>query len=136
MAGDYRIATQYPTVEFLGGTQTRQVMAVGVFTVPSNIYFEFRIPRADYKADIVAQEAEGYSASLEADMQDPNIADITWFQSQQADGYLVDMATVYVVSDSGNSTANVDVPFGHTDPRYLIPHIQPTVDELNKAEAL
>src|SRR5215470_16762076 len=103
MAGDYRIGPQYPDVEFLGGTQTRPVMAVGVFTIPHNVYFEMRIPKADYTPQHVATMAEAYAANIEVALQDPHVQDIVWFQDQRQDGYLVDKATVYVTSDSGNS---------------------------------
>lgn len=136
MAGDYRIGLQYPDVEFLGGTQTRPVMAVGVFTNPHNVYFEMRIPKTDYKAATVATYAEQYAANIEVAFQNPNVADIVWFQDQRADGYLVDMATVYVTSDSGNSTGTLDVLFGQLDLRYLDPKITALVATLNQAEAL
>ena len=39
MAETFTVVTQYPTVEYLGGTQTRDVVAVGYTTKPSGIYF-------------------------------------------------------------------------------------------------
>ena len=50
MADTFSVVTQYPTVEYLGGTQTRDVIAV-VYTLKlSGLYFEARIPAADYTA--------------------------------------------------------------------------------------
>lgn len=122
------------TVEYLGGTQSRQVAVCAVRTAPSLVYFEFRIPRSGFTAAIARQEAEGYGALVESILTGPNVSGIEWWQNANDSGYLVDMGTIFVRSNSGNSGLSFDVPWGLVHPEYVDGPISDLVAQLNAAE--
>lgn len=136
MAADYNIVGSLPTTEFLGGTKTRSVVTVQVTTNPHGVYFEFRVPHADFTPHTVATYAEQYAANVEVAFQNPAVAGIEWIQTPTANGFLQDQAIVTVQSDSGNSTDTVTVPWGALDPRALDPKIQALREKLNAVENL
>jgi len=123
------------SVEYVGGTSSQQVAVVAVRTSPSLVYFEFRIPRADFTAAVARTEAEGYGAQVESVLTDPNVSGIEWYQDANQAGFLLDMGTIYVVSDSGNSSLSFTVPWGHVEEQVLAPMIAKVRAELNAAEA-
>ena len=136
MAPTYTVVTQYPTVEFLGGTQTRDVTAVGIVTIPHNIYTEFRIPDSIYNATQVKDYATAYSIALEALFAVHGVIGVSWGQGPAASGELLDLYTVFVQSDSGNSTGSVTFDNTKFGPATYDPLIAAEVAKLNEVEAL
>lgn len=104
----YQIVTQYPTVEFLGGTQTRDVIAVGVRTNDHGVYFEFRLPKANYNAANVRNDANGFTIIYEDLFQIDGVTDVEWAQEPTASGQLADHVIVYFESSSGQSSSFID----------------------------
>jgi hypothetical protein len=135
MADTYQVVVQYPTTEFLGGTNTQAVMAVGITTKPSEIYLEFRIPQKQYTAALVKDYGIGYSGTVEAVADIPGIDGMEWQQAPSANGQLIDQMLVTVVSDSGNSSGTFVVPFGKLAPAFVTPMVKKLVGQLNAAEA-
>ena len=123
------------TVEYIGGTSSQQVAVVAVQTSPSLVYFEFRIPRSSFTAEVARTEAEGYAAQVESILTDPNVAGIEWSQDSNTAGYLLDMGTIFVTSNSGNSSLSFTVPWGHVYEQAVSAPIAALVKELNAAEA-
>ena len=115
----YEVVTQYETVEFMGGTQTRPVVAVGARTKAHGVYFEFRVPKADYSAAVVRNDAGGYTIIFEMLFDIPGVADAEWTQEPTANGMLEDHVIVYFTSSSGASSSSVDVPYRQFDQRYI-----------------
>lgn len=107
MAATYTIVTQYPTVEYLGGTQTQQVVAVGASTIPHGIYFEVRIPQSIYATDIVKATVEGTVPIYETLAGFANVTGVAWSQVPTAAGELADQVTITVSSTSGNSAGQL-----------------------------
>lgn len=136
MADTYDVLYQYPTVEFLGGTKTRDVMAVGYQTKPHGVVFEARIPRNIYSAKEVNSEGIGYSGEIESVFQQPGVADATWAQTANAAGFLIDELVLTVESTSGDSSAQLTVPFSQMAPETLAPKVKALRAELDAAEAL
>lgn len=122
------------TVEYLGGTQSRQVAVCAVRTAPSLVYFEFRIPRASFTSAIARQEAEGYGAQVESVLTNPHVSGLEWWQNANDSGFLVDMATIFVRSTSGNSGLSFDVPWGHVFVEALSDPIATLAGQLDAAE--
>lgn len=133
MAG-YAIIVQYPTVEFIGGTQTRDVMAVGVRTNDHGVYFEFRLPKADYNATNVKSDANGFTIIYELLFDIPGVADVEWAQEPTPAGELQDHVIVYYVSTSGNSSSFVDVPYSQFTQDHIAALVQAGRAELDSAE--
>lgn len=136
MAATYDVLYQYPTVEFLGGTQTRDVMAVGYQTKPHGVVFEARIPRNIYSAHEVNSEGIGYSGEIESVFTHPGVVDATWAQAANSAGFLIDELVLNVESTSGNSSATLTVPFSRMAPETLAPLVAHLRDQLDAAEAL
>jgi len=115
----FTIVAQNSTVEYLGGTNTQPVVVVGVVTAVHNIYFEVRIPQAEYSATPPKAVATGYVPIYEDIANLPNVADVAWGQRTNASGLLVDQVTIIVQSASGLSTAQLGpidvVNLGTTD---------------------
>ncbi len=135
MADTFEVRVQYPTVEFLGGSQTRDVMAVGYVTKPSGIYVEVRIPKSTYTAAQVKSYGIGYSGTIEAVAAIPGVDGMTWSQVQRRDGTLGDVMTVYVTSSSGDSAGSFVLPFAQLAPELAAPKVAALRKQLDNAEA-
>jgi hypothetical protein len=135
VAETFEVRTQYPTVEFLGGSQTRPVMAIGYVTKPSLIYLEVRIPKNLYSAELVKDYGIGYSGTVEAVAQLNGVQGMVWQQAQQPDGTLIDQMVIYVSSTSGDSAGSFILPFGQLAPKWATPKIKALRDQLDEAEA-
>lgn len=122
------------TVEYLGGTSSRQVAVCQVRTYPSLVYFEFRIPRSDFTAAAAREEAEGDGEQVESLLTDVNVSGVEWWQDANPAGYLIDMGTIYVTSDSGDSSLSFDVPWGQVYVKAVLGHVNTLAAELNAAE--
>lgn len=135
MADTYSIVTQYPTVEFIGGTQTQDVSAVGILTKPHGVYAEFRVPQAGMTASIVNAAALGYADIYETLFTIPGVVGVAWSQQANAVNVLQDVVTITVASTSGNSTATLSVPLVDLGPQLHKPQIAALRKTLNEIEA-
>lgn len=131
----YQVQTQYPTTEFLGGTQTRDVTAVGITTNGHGVYIEFRIPDNVYSAAQVKDYAIGYTGTIEQVFEWPGVGGASWSQVPTPSGELADQITLTVQSDSGNSAANLVTPLGTLSEQSTAPKVAKLVKALNDAEA-
>lgn len=136
MASTFDVITQYPTLEFLGGTQTQDVMAVGYRTKAHGVYFEVRIPRNIYNATQVHDYGLGYTGTVEAVFSEPGVIGAEWTQTPTSAGELTDNIVVTVSSDSGNSTAQYTIPFSQLSSEFYGPPIAALLEQLNTAENL
>jgi hypothetical protein len=130
----YRVVSQYETVEYLGGTQTRPVMAVGVVTNVHGIYFEFRLPKADYNTANVRNNANGFTIIYELLFTIPGVTDVEWTQEPTAGGQLEDHVVVYFVSESGQSSASIDFPYSQFTQDYIAARVAFARAALDAAE--
>ena len=136
MAETFTVVTQYPTLEFIGGTQTQDVMAIGYRTVAHGVYFEVRIPRKGYTPSNVNSTGIGYTGTIEAAFQNGNVIGGEWTQTPTAAGELVDNIVYTVASDSGNSTAQLVVPYSQLAPALYDPKLAALAQALNDSEGL
>ncbi len=135
MADTYTVNAQYPGVIFLGGTQTQDVMFVGITTKPNGVYLEFPIPKTLYSPAQVNNFAGGYSGTVEAIFAITQITAMEWIQIPSG-GNLESAMLITVTSDSGNSTGEITVPFGSLGVPFVRPLVNKLVASLNAAEAL
>lgn len=136
MADTFSVITQYPTLEFLGGTQTQDVMAIGYRTKAHQIYFEVRVPKKLYSTEIVHDYGIGYTGTLEQFFANPNVIGGEWTQTPTASGELQDNMTYTVQSDSGNSTGQVTFAFANLVTDKVNAAIDKLVTSLNNSESL
>jgi len=134
MANDYDVITQYETVEFLGGTQTRPVIAVGVRTHVHGVYFEFRIPKGDYNSANVQNDANGFTIVYEDLFAIPGVTDVEWAQEPTSAGQLQDHVVVYFTSSSGNSSASIDFPYSQFTQSYIAARVAHAIAGMDAAE--
>lgn len=138
MAATFDILTSYRDVEFLGGTNTRDVHVAGGFTKPSGIYFEVRVPSSLYEkegASVINAAALSTTTILETLMTQQHVDGVLWGQ-QSAGGQLQDVAIINVVSPSGNSSEPYTVPFIKLGPKLNAPQIAAIAKRLAETEAL
>lgn len=131
----YDVVTQYPTVQFLGGTQTQDVVAVGITTRGHNVYVEFNIPRNIYSAQEVKNYATGYTGSVEQFFEVPGVTGVSWSQQPNASGNLVPTLTFTVESTSGLSAATFSVPLASATDTLVKTRAAALRKELNDAES-
>lgn len=134
MADAYTVTTQYETVEFLGGTQTRPVMAVGVRTNVHGVYFEFRLPKPAYNTANVRNNANGYTVIFEDLFKIPGVTDVEWSQEPTNAGQLQDHVIVYFTSTSGASSTSIDFPYSEFTQDYIAARVGFARSALDAAE--
>lgn len=134
MANEYDVVTQYETVEFLGGTQTRPVIAVGVRTKAHGVYFEFRLAKGDYNSANVRNDALGFTIVYELLFTIPGVNDVEWTQEPTQGGQLQDHVVVYFTSTSGNSSASIDFPYSQFTQDYIAARVAFARDGMDAAE--
>ena len=100
-----------PDVEFIGGAKVRPVLVASGFTVPHDIYFEYRYPSASYTPQDVRAAALGYSLIIEDLYQIAGVAAVSWTQIETPQGLLQDGVNITVSSTSGNSSDDLVIPF-------------------------
>lgn len=135
MADTFTVVTQYPTVEYLGGSKTQDVMAIGIVTKPSGIYTEFRVPQSIYSHSIVNATALGYANIYETAAGLDWVEGVQWSQVP-SNGQLADQITFTVVSTSGNSSAQLSVLVLKLGPQLHQPQITALHNQLDAAEDL
>lgn len=131
----FQVQAQYPGVVFLGGTQTQEVMFIGITTTGHLIYFEFPIPKNIYTEAEVRRQATGYTGTVEDIFTVPGVVGEQWIQ-QPSNGQLLSAMIITVQSDSGNSTGEVTVPFKKLDPAVVQKLVTPLIASLNASEGL
>lgn len=136
MADIFDVVAQYPTTQFIGGTQTQEVVAVGIVTKPSGIYVEFLVPQKGYSANVVDAAALGQATIFETVASLPAVAGVQWAQTQNAAGYLVEVVIITVASTSGNSSAQLTVPVVQLGPQLHKAQILALRKQLDDAENL
>lgn len=138
MAEKFDILTSYQDVEFLGGSNTRDVHVAGAVTKPDGIYFEVRVPSSVYKQEgpsVINAAALGTATILETLLTVPHVAGVLWGQ-QAVGGQLQDVAIITVVSKSGNSSEPYTVPFVKLGPKLNATQIAAISKRLDETEAL
>lgn len=101
MASDaYTFVTQYPGLDTLGGSQTQDVVFVGVLTVPHGTYVEFPVAKANYP-DLVKAAAEGWVTIAETLWTQPNVIGVQQAQVVNPSNQLV---YSWIISVQGSST--------------------------------
>jgi len=135
VAANYTNLATREEVEYVGGTQTRNVVAVSAISKPHGVYFEFRIPRADLATHQPATLAEAYGGVVEDIFKNPNAVGAEWAQTVNAAGLLQDEMVIYVQSDSGNSSASFTLSFYALDPARVSGLVDALAAQLNALEA-
>ena len=136
MADNYTVITQYPGIDVIGGTQTQDVIFVGITTIPNGTYIEFPIAQKGFAADFVAGAAVGWATIVETVWTLPWVVGVQWTQIVNQSNQLVSSLVITVTSTSGNSAGQLTVPIVSLGPKLHGPQIVALHDQLDAAEAL
>lgn len=155
MAENYDFLGSSNTTQNQGGGPPVPVQQFAIRTHPSpnrsaasadapGVYFQFRRPISQLKTltaaerkDLIDSVATQLAGRIEAVMEKVNVEDMSYSQPTTRAGQLLDIMTVYVQSDSGNSDGTVDVPLANIGPgAYTSSRIADEVEALNDAESL
>jgi hypothetical protein len=108
---NYAIVTQYPGIDSLGGTQTQDVIFVGINARPGTAqetYVEFPVPTNQYPA-LVEATALGWAAIVQGIWSNEWVVGLQWTQLVNASNNLVTAWIIAVTSTTGNSTGTVTI---------------------------
>lgn len=144
MAANFKIQGSSNTTEQEGGGIVVPVQEFAVLTIPNNIYFQFRRPLSQLqklsaadRLDLIDSVASQLAGRIEDVAVEDNVLTLSYSQPANAAGQLLDMMTIYVSSDSGNSQGTVQVPLANIGPGdYTSSRVHAEVAALNAAEAL
>lgn len=129
------IVSQLPTVEYIGGTKTQNVIAVGFTTNAHGVYAEARVGASVYDAHAARAAAIGVATIIETLFTIPGVSGVVWGQATNDSGLLVDQATIFVSSDSENSTGQIGpLAISQLGPQLHTPQISALREQLNAAE--
>lgn len=136
MATSFSVVTQYPGIDVLGGTQTQDVVFVGINTIPNGTYIEFPVPQSVYSSGVVNAAAIGWATIIETVWTEEWVAGVQWTQVVNAANQLVSSVVITVTSSSGNSAGQLTVAISQLGPKLHQPQITALHDELDASEAL
>ena len=132
---NHRIFATHRTVEFVGGARTIEVKEIEVFTIPSNIYFEFRQPiELQIQASIDAR-ATLYAGLLEDVAASPEVIALAYVQDVSVTNQLEDLVNIYVESSTGRSSDFFTQPLGLLEASIVAPKIVALQRQLDAEEA-
>lgn len=99
MPGNYEIVDTRLTTELVGGSKSTAVNEYSVITSPSNVFFQFRRTLAKSSPANIASVADQLATRIEEVMASPNVTAISYWQSVNQAGELLDNMSVYYASD-------------------------------------
>jgi hypothetical protein len=133
MAENWEFVASYEDVEFLGGSNTRDVLVTGIRTKPSGIYVEFRVAMADFRengARVVHDAAHAWAATFEALAAMQWVAGVQWGQESYR-GQLHDVAILTVQSTNGDAQSSVTIPLSQLDTAHVTAVVKKLHDQLD-----
>lgn len=134
MASDaYTFVTQYPGFDTLGGSQTQEVVFVGVRSVPHQTYVEFPVAKADYPA-LVKAAAEGWVTIAETLWEQPNVIGVQQTQVVNPSNQLVYSWIISVQGSSEDSWATLTIANNDLGPQLGLGRINALHDGLVEVE--
>lgn len=107
--GDVVIVFQHQTEQLLGGSALQSVVEVGAETVPSGVFFQFRLPANGYTRAAAAAYAQGFALMIEDTLRSPDVAGIAYRQDLNAAGTLLDELEVFWQFEDGSADGSVVV---------------------------
>ena len=128
MASDlYTFVQQYPGLDTLGGTQTQDVIFVGVTSVPHGTYVEFPVAQADYPGEVKAA-AEGWVTIAETLWTQPNVIGVQQAQTVNPSNQLVYSWIISVQGSNDSSWKTITIANNDLGPQLGL-------DRINAAHA-
>ena len=144
MAANFGRVKTWRTTELEGGSSVVPVQEFSTTSNPSGLYFQFRRPESQLaklsatdRAALVASIADQIAVRMEAALKLHGVTWLAYSQPTNPAGQLLDIITLYVESDSGDSEGQVDVPIANIGPgEYTASRVAAEVEALNDIEGL
>jgi hypothetical protein len=103
---------------------------------PSGIVFRFRLAPAISQPAVVEGEATQWADAFNQKSLVSGVQSIATYQTIDAQNQIEDRMTVTVESDSGESTATLDLPQSYLQQSLFNEAVEPVRENLNAIEAL
>lgn len=118
--GAATIVSQHQSMQLLGGTQLERVVEVGARSIPTGVFFQFRLGALGYTRAVGQAYADGFGLAIEAVVAEPTVAGADYVQDVSPAGHLLDQLEIFWQSLDGSSEGSIIVPLGSLDPTDAI----------------
>jgi hypothetical protein len=125
----FKVTSQYPGYDTVGGVQTQPVTFVDGYTLPSQIALTYPVAQSAYSADVVKAAGLSWADIAETLNAQPNVVGVQWTQVVNDAQQLVTAWIVAVASNSGNSVGSLTIPNNSLGPEVG----RAEIDALNQA---
>lgn len=136
MATGFSVQNQRPGLLSIGGTQTQDVVFVGITTSPSGIYVEFPVIASAYSSDVVNAAAIGWATIAETIAAQPFVIGVQWAEIINAANQLVPAWIITVQGSSPDNAAQLTIENNKLGPKLGADRIKKLHDELAATEGL
>ena len=100
------------------------------------IYFQFTLPKTDWRAEIIKVSASNYASYIQQIGGHDHVTAAWYAQDTNAQGLLTDNLIVQVATDDGASTSEVEIPFKLLNTPAAFARIDKAYDTMNKIQAI
>ena len=125
----FRVVTQYPGLDTLGGTQTQEVVFVGVVTHGHGTYVEFPVAKSGYP-DLVKAAALGWVTIAETLWTQPNVIGVQQAQTVNPSNQLVYSWIISVEGSGPESWSTVTIANNDLGPQLGLAQINKLHNDL------
>lgn len=109
-AGDHAavIISQEESDELAGGTTLQRTVEIGCVSVPSGVYFQFRLLRTGYTRAVGQAYADGFGELIEGILVTANVTAVAYVQDVNQAGALLDKLDVFWQTDDGSAAGDLE----------------------------
>lgn len=126
-AGVGIIAFQQQSEQLLGGSRLQRVVEIGATTVPSGVYFQTRLPAANYTRADGQNVIDVLSGAIEDSLVGPYIVGMQYRQDVNTAGQLLDQMEVFWETPDESAAGSIVLPLARVEPTYVNPAVQAAV---------
>src|SRR5215813_4965312 len=134
MATLYDVIATYTVVEFLPPNRQQKLLEIVARSKPSGVEFYARVANDKYVVTATRVACHDIAVALNTDAEIPGVAGITINQDIDANNQVDYSLDVDVVSDSGNSTMTLTLPWADVFPPAMEAPVAKAVEDLNAIE--
>ncbi len=102
-----RIIFQHEGEQLRGGTQIQEVVEVGAESIPSAVFFQFRLGATGYTRAAGQAYADGFGLLIEGLLALPVVAAVSYVQDVDAAGQLLDQLEVFWQTEDGSAQGSI-----------------------------
>src|SRR5258706_3236476 len=104
------IIFQQQSEQLLGGSKLQRVVEIGATTVPSDIYFQTRLPAAQYLRSTAQIVVDGLAGAIEDSLVGPFITGMDYRQDINPAGQRLDQMEVFWMTPDESAQGSVILP--------------------------